>query len=106
MRCPRFIWEDKDGILRLLGIQIPVVSLGDDFCSYHIDHTPTIRDVSRPKVRENIEYGARCGRYLASNEDSRFYFKGRYFFDKEGEGMDERIPESIPKGNAPELTEE
>jgi hypothetical protein len=96
----RYRWDPW--IAGWLGAQIPVTTLGDDFCTYHIDHTPTIRDVSRPKVRENIEYGARCNRFLASNEDSEFYFEGRGFFERKGRLVLEKIPDSIPKGNAPE----
>jgi hypothetical protein len=94
----RYRWDPW--IAGWLGAQVPVVTLGDDFCTYHVDHTPTLRDVSRPKVRENIEMAARCFRYLASNEDSRFYFSGRHFHEQ-GVARGEPIPDSIPKGNAP-----
>lgn len=52
----------------------PLVTLGDSFCTYHINHKPTNRNPRSPKVKENLEMGARNNRYLASNKDATFRF--------------------------------
>jgi hypothetical protein len=93
----RYRWDPW--ITGWMGAHLPVVTLGEDFCNYHIDHVPTIRDVNRPKVRENIEYGARHHRYLASNGDSAWFFHGRFLHDQMG--GKEKIWDWIPKANAP-----
>lgn len=78
---------------------MPLVTLGDDFCTYHINHVPTIRDTKRPKVKENLEYAARNGGYLASNGDAPYTFSGRKFCKINEQSWE--LPKYVPKGNAP-----
>jgi hypothetical protein len=97
----RYRWDPW--VAGWLRAHVPVVALGDDFCAYHINHTPTLRDVSRPKVRENIEYAVRAGGYLGSNNHTQFVFAGREFVERGAAGSP--LPKWIPKANAPEAAE-
>jgi hypothetical protein len=83
------------------GSQIPVVTLSDDFCTYHIDHTPTLRDVSRP---ERIFSTLREIGDIWHRTKTLSFSLGEFFFEK-GKEKGETIPNTIPKGNAPEPTE-
>lgn len=63
-----------------LSSQIPVVSLGDGFCTYHVNHKPKERHISDPKVKENHMLAARNGRYSISNAMTPYYLKDNHLY--------------------------
>lgn len=108
----------------------PLVTLGDAFCTYHINHRPTGRHPHSPKVKENLELGARNQRFLASNKNAVFRFGkiekdeiekelrnrneidvakkrekkfeefSRFFYGPQ-ESLRAKLPDYVPKANAP-----
>jgi len=58
-----------------LNAHIDVVSFGDEFCTYHINHKPKERDMSDIKVKENFELAAKNNRYNGANHLTKYYLK-------------------------------
>jgi hypothetical protein len=98
----RYRWDTW--IVGWLRAHVPLATMGDEFCNYHMNHVPTDRSVSKPKVKENLEYAARANLYLGSNDAAEYRFSGRRLVRENGESED--IPDSIPTGNAPPPTPE
>ncbi|OHT16077.1 hypothetical protein TRFO_42080 [Tritrichomonas foetus] len=93
----RYRWDPW--ITGWLNNNVQLTTLGNDFCTYHINHVPTIRNSKRPKVKENLEMAARNGKFLASNGEANFHFEERAFYRGNIKICD--IPNYIPKENAP-----
>lgn len=83
-----------------------LVTLGDSFCTYHINHKPTNRNPHSPKVKENLEMGARNKRYLASNRNATFRFgkiekeeneKEKSFYGKNNFNTEDSIQKRIKR---------
>jgi hypothetical protein len=80
---------------------MPLVTLGDDFCTYHFSHVPKNRQMDDIKVKENFEIARRTGNYNVPNGLASFSLRGRYLFQKHNPTPLAQIPDSVPPGNAP-----
>jgi hypothetical protein len=89
-----------------LRAHIPLITLGDDFCTYHLNHVPKYRMMDDIKVKENFEMARRTGNYNVPNGLASCALRGRYLFKKNVKGPLDRIPDWIPEGNAPPEQEE
>lgn len=78
---------------------ISLISLGDEFCTYHMNHKPTIRSMNRPKVKENFEVASRNGNYIGSNEMAAYQIKNFSIYYKNR--IVGKLPPEVPHGNAP-----
>lgn len=80
---------------------MPLITLGDDFCTYHMNHVPKERSPSDVKCKENFEHARRHGGYNVPNGLASYYLRGRKLFQKNNPVALDRIPDWIPKSNAP-----
>lgn len=80
---------------------MPLITLGDDFCTYHINHVPKGREMDDIKVKENFEEARRRGNYKVPNGLASFYLRGRFLFQKGNDNPLEKIYDNIPPANAP-----
>ena len=80
---------------------MPLITLGDDFCTYHMNHVPKSRSVHDVKCKENFEHAKRNGGYNAPNARATYYMYGRSLFKRDGNMVVANLPPSIPDGNAP-----
>jgi hypothetical protein len=87
-----------------LRAHMPLVTLGDDFCTYHLNHVPKGRQMDDVKVKENFELARRNGNYKVPNGLADFHIRGRYLFKKNADKPIEQIPDWVPEGNAPPET--
>ncbi|KAK8881902.1 hypothetical protein M9Y10_044540 [Tritrichomonas musculus] len=84
---------------------MPLITLGDDFCTYHLNHVPKGREMDDIKVKENFEEARRRGNYKVPNGLASFYLRGRYLYEKGKDEPLDKIYESIPLANAPDEKE-
>jgi hypothetical protein len=80
---------------------VPLITLGDDFCTYHMSHVPKDRQMEDVKVKENFEAARRAGGYKVPNGLASFYLRGRHLFKKNESVPLDTIPDWIPETNAP-----
>jgi len=80
---------------------MPLITLGDDFCTYHMNHIPKDRQMEDVKVKENFEAARRAGGYKVPNGLASFYLLGRNLFEKNRAEPLDVIPHWIPEANAP-----
>ena len=78
---------------------MPLITLGDDFCTYHRSHVPKARSASDVKCKENFEHAKRHHGYKVPNAKATYYLQGRGMF-KNGDKVAD-FPEWVPDGNAP-----
>jgi hypothetical protein len=80
---------------------MPLITLGDDFCTYHLNHVPKDRQMDDIKVKENFESAKRNGGYKVPNGLASYYLRGRFLFKKNTPEPLDTIPDWIPEPNAP-----
>ena len=95
----RYRWDPW--ICGWLKSHMPLITLGDDFCTYHLNHVPKNRQMQDIKVKENHEIGRRNKNYNIPNGLSSYYLKGRYFYQRDVKIPLSKIYDSIPLANAP-----
>ena len=78
---------------------IPLVSLGEKFCTYHVNHRPKPRNMQEVKVKENFEIAAKNGRYNCGNLQANYFLKGNGLFYKNKLLI--TLPPNIPPENCP-----
>ena len=82
-----------------LNSNIELVSMGDSFCTYHVNHPPKPRNMEDPKVKENFEIAARNGRFNAGNHQAKYKLSGKTLF--KGNEPIFSLPQNIPPDNSP-----
>ena len=83
-----------------LNSNIELTSLGDSFCTYHVNHPPKPRNMEDVKVKENFELAARNGKYNCGNAQAKYKLKGRDLY--QGETFITSIKGEIPPDNFPQ----
>jgi hypothetical protein len=95
----RYRWDPW--ITGWLRNHMPLITLGDDFCTYHMNHIPKDRQMDDIKVKENFEAARRNGGYKVPNGLASFHLRGRELFEKHEASPLDRIPKTIPEPNSP-----
>ncbi|OHS94813.1 hypothetical protein TRFO_39002 [Tritrichomonas foetus] len=80
---------------------MPLISLGNDFCTYHLNHIPKARKMEDIKVKENFENAKRHGNFKVPNGLASYFLQGRYLYQKDKTEPLDKIDDSIPEPNAP-----
>lgn len=80
---------------------MPLITLGDDFCTYHLNHRPKRRQMEDIKVKENFEAARRNHNYNVANGMASYQLRGRYLYKKDEKEPLDKIYDSIPLSNAP-----
>ena len=78
---------------------IQLISLGEKFCTYHVNHKPKPRNMQDIKVKENFETAARNGRFNCGNLQAHYYLQGNNLFFKKQ--MLISLPSTISPENCP-----
>lgn len=80
---------------------MPLITLGDEFCTYHMNHVPKDRQTTDVKVKENLEMAARHKKYNVPNGLASYMLRGRGLFKKNENTSIAKLPDFVPPCNAP-----